>query len=153
MFGFVQKISVLVQTQNLCIQCFICSFFRSFGRSFTFFFLQALDKSGSGTCSLIEFRQMMKKFKIDLNEEEFFHLFSFYDKNITGKISYNDFLRAHLEWNCFPLWCTLPDARTLNAYGNTSMEGCRDRRSSAVYYLPLILNVVYKSKKSLVKDN
>jgi len=40
---------------------------------------------------------MMRKFKIDLNEEEFFHLFSFYDKNMTGKISYNDFLRAHLE--------------------------------------------------------
>ena len=42
---------------------------------------------------------MMRKYKIDLNEEEFFHLFSFYDKNMTGKISYNDFLRAHLEWN------------------------------------------------------
>ena len=61
------------------------------------FFPQALDKSGAGTCSLLEFRQMMRKFKIDLNEEEFFHLFSFYDKNMTGKISYNDFLRAHLE--------------------------------------------------------
>ena len=57
----------------------------------------------------------MRKFKIDLNEEEFFHLFSFYDKNITGKISYNDFLRAHLEWNCFLLWGALPDAWTLNA--------------------------------------
>ena len=40
---------------------------------------------------------MMRKFKIELSEEEFFHLFSFYDKNMTGKISYNDFLRAHLE--------------------------------------------------------
>ena len=40
----------------------------------------------------------MRKFKIDLNEEEFFHLFSFYDKNMAGKISYNDFFRAHLEW-------------------------------------------------------
>jgi len=58
---------------------------------------RALDKTGSGTCSLTEFRQMMRKFKIDLNEEEFFHLFSFYDKSMTGKISYNDFLRAHLE--------------------------------------------------------
>lgn len=58
---------------------------------------QGLDKSGTGSCSLLEFRQMMRKFKIDLNEEEFFHLFSFYDKNMTGKISYNDFLRAHLE--------------------------------------------------------
>ncbi|XP_020616607.1 EF-hand calcium-binding domain-containing protein 6-like [Orbicella faveolata] len=58
---------------------------------------RALDKSGAGTCSLPEFRQMMRKFKMDLNEEEFFHLFSFYDKNMTGRISYNDFLRAHLE--------------------------------------------------------
>lgn len=67
------------------------------------FSLQALDKSGAGTCSLPEFRQMMRKFKIDLNEEEFFHLFSFYDKNMTGKISYNDFLRVHLEWKWFDL--------------------------------------------------
>lgn len=58
---------------------------------------RGLDKSGNGTCSLVEFRQMMRKFKVDLNEEEFFHLFSFYDKNMTGRISYNDFLRAHLE--------------------------------------------------------
>lgn len=58
---------------------------------------RALDKNGSGTCALLQFRQMMRKFKIDLNEEEFFHLFSYYDKHITGKISYNDFLRAHLE--------------------------------------------------------
>ncbi|KAL9984282.1 hypothetical protein ACROYT_G006557 [Oculina patagonica] len=58
---------------------------------------RGLDKSGTGYCSLLEFRQMMRRFKIDLNEEEFFHLFSFYDKNMTGKISYNDFLRAHLE--------------------------------------------------------
>ncbi|PFX18293.1 EF-hand calcium-binding domain-containing protein 6 [Stylophora pistillata] len=58
---------------------------------------RGLDKSGNGTCSLVDFRQMMRKFKVDLNEEEFFHLFSFYDKNMTGRISYNDFLRAHLE--------------------------------------------------------
>lgn len=58
---------------------------------------RSLDKRGSGSCSLLEFRQIMRKFKIELNEEEFFHLFSFYDKNITGRISYNDFLRAHLE--------------------------------------------------------
>lgn len=58
---------------------------------------RGLDKSGCGTCSLLEFREMMRKFKIELSEEEFFHLFSFYDKNMTGKISYNDFLRAHLE--------------------------------------------------------
>lgn len=79
---------------NPCIQ-FVC----------LFVFLQAVDKTGSGSCTLLEFRHMMRTFKIDLNEEEFFHLFSFYDKNMTGKISYNDFLRAHLEWTCFRIMC------------------------------------------------
>ena len=58
---------------------------------------QALDSTASGMCSPVELRQLLKKFKMDLTDEEFFHLFAFYDKNMTGKISYNDFLRAHLE--------------------------------------------------------
>ena len=62
-----------------------------------FSFLQALDKAANGTCDPVEFRQLLRRFKIDLDEEEFFHLFSFYDKNMIGRISYNDFLRAHLE--------------------------------------------------------
>lgn len=58
---------------------------------------RALDKCGSGTCSLLQFREMMRKFKIDLSEEDYFHLFSFYDKLLTGKVCYISFLRAHLE--------------------------------------------------------
>lgn len=65
---------------------------------FQYFLAQALDKCGSGTCSLLQFREMMRKFKIDLSEEDYFHLFSFYDKLLTGKVCYISFLRAHLEW-------------------------------------------------------
>lgn len=64
---------------------------------FQYFLAQALDKCGSGTCSLLQFREMMRKFKIDLSEEDYFHLFSFYDKLLTGKVCYISFLRAHLE--------------------------------------------------------
>ncbi|KAK3701543.1 hypothetical protein QZH41_020531 [Actinostola sp. cb2023] len=57
---------------------------------------RAVDTEGTGNCSPSEFRQMLKRFHIDLNNEEFFHIYSYYDKNMLGKISYNEFLRAHL---------------------------------------------------------
>ena len=58
--------------------------------------LQAVDRTGNGTCSTIELRQMLRKYKIDLTEEEFYHLMTHFDKDMTGKVSYNDFLKAFL---------------------------------------------------------
>ena len=43
--------------------------------------------------------------RMNLSEEEFFHLTSFFDKNTTGKFSYNDFLRGFL--NLCPLTMAL----------------------------------------------
>ncbi len=57
---------------------------------------QAADRAGTGMCSTIELRQMMQRFRVNLNEEEFYHLMSYFDKNMTGQVSYNEFLKAHL---------------------------------------------------------
>jgi Ca2+-binding EF-hand superfamily protein len=43
------------------------------------------------------FLQVLRQFRVNLSEEEFFHLTSFFDKNTTGKISYNDFLQGFLH--------------------------------------------------------
>lgn len=40
---------------------------------------------------------MLRQFSINLSEEEFFHLLEYYDKTLSSKVSYNDFLRAFLQ--------------------------------------------------------
>eukprot|EP00063_Salmo_salar_P033739 XP_014008574.1 PREDICTED: EF-hand calcium-binding domain-containing protein 6 isoform X2 [Salmo salar] len=55
------------------------------------------DHNRSGKISIKEFRKVLRQFRVNLSEEEFFHLTSFFDKNTTGKISYNDFLRGFLH--------------------------------------------------------
>jgi Ca2+-binding EF-hand superfamily protein len=58
---------------------------------------QALDQQGNGTCSTLAFRHILKKYNIELTEEEFYHLVTYYDKNVNGRIPYNEFIGAHLE--------------------------------------------------------
>lgn len=41
--------------------------------------------------------QVLRQFSINLSEEEFFHVLEYYDKSLSSKISYNDFLRAFLQ--------------------------------------------------------
>ncbi|KAF7237646.1 EF-hand calcium-binding domain-containing protein 6 [Varanus komodoensis] len=55
------------------------------------------DESGSGLLSVQDFRQVLRKYGINLSEEEFFHILEYYDKTLTSKISYNEFLRAFLQ--------------------------------------------------------
>ncbi|KAA0724428.1 EF-hand calcium-binding domain-containing protein [Triplophysa tibetana] len=57
----------------------------------------SFDRERTGTISLQDFRKVLRQFSVNLSEEEFFHFTSFFDKNITGKISYNDFLRIFLK--------------------------------------------------------
>lgn len=42
-------------------------------------------------------RQVLRQYSINLSEEEFFHILEYYDKTLSSKISYNDFLRAFLQ--------------------------------------------------------
>lgn len=41
--------------------------------------------------------QVLRQYSINLSEEEFFHILEYYDKRLSSKISYNDFLRAFLQ--------------------------------------------------------
>lgn len=41
--------------------------------------------------------QVLRQYSINLSEEEFFHVLEYYDKSLSSKISYNDFLRAFLQ--------------------------------------------------------
>nr|XP_025042844.1 EF-hand calcium-binding domain-containing protein 6 isoform X2 [Pelodiscus sinensis]XP_025042845.1 EF-hand calcium-binding domain-containing protein 6 isoform X3 [Pelodiscus sinensis] len=58
---------------------------------------KSYDESGSGLLSVQDFRQVLHRYHINLTEEEFFHILEFYDKSLSSKISYNDFLRAFLQ--------------------------------------------------------
>eukprot|EP00794_Sanderia_malayensis_P021385 gene21385-23472_t len=55
---------------------------------------KATDRFATGMCSTIEARQMLRKFTVELNEEEFYHLMSYFDKNMTGQLAYNEFLKV-----------------------------------------------------------
>ncbi|TSQ92613.1 EF-hand calcium-binding domain-containing protein 6 [Bagarius yarrelli] len=50
------------------------------------------DKKRTGKISLQDFRKVLRQYNIDLSEEDIFHLTSYFDKNISGQISYNEFL-------------------------------------------------------------
>ncbi|MBN3284888.1 EFCB6 protein, partial [Polyodon spathula] len=58
---------------------------------------KAFDEGVSGYISVHDFRQVLRKYSVNLSEEDFFHIAAFYDKKLNGKISYNDFLRAFLR--------------------------------------------------------
>ncbi|KAG6923920.1 EF-hand calcium binding domain 6, partial [Chelydra serpentina] len=58
---------------------------------------KSFDENGSGLLSVQDFRQVLRQYHINLTEEEFFHILEFYDKSLSSKISYNDFLRAFLQ--------------------------------------------------------
>ncbi|KAM5333804.1 EF-hand calcium-binding domain-containing protein 6 isoform 2-T2 [Glossophaga mutica] len=42
-------------------------------------------------------KMVLREYSINLSEEEFFHILEYYDKTLSSKISYNDFLRAFLQ--------------------------------------------------------
>ncbi|XP_029453350.1 EF-hand calcium-binding domain-containing protein 6 [Rhinatrema bivittatum] len=65
---------------------------RSLRRSF-----QSCDENGFGYIKVQDFRQILRHQSINLSEEEFFHIMGFYDKDLSSKISYNDFLRVLLN--------------------------------------------------------
>ncbi|XP_023558316.1 EF-hand calcium-binding domain-containing protein 6 [Octodon degus] len=58
---------------------------------------KAYDEGGTGFLTADDFRKVLRQFSINLSEEEFFHLLEYYDKTLSSKVSYNDFLRAFLQ--------------------------------------------------------
>ncbi|KAM3858865.1 EF-hand calcium-binding domain-containing protein 6-like [Diretmus argenteus] len=55
------------------------------------------DRGRTGNISTQDFRKVLRHFSVNLSEEEFFHLSSYFDASAAGTISYNDFLRAFLR--------------------------------------------------------
>lgn len=56
-----------------------------------------LDRLGDGFVSVTDFKAAMSRFSFPLNEEDFFHIFSVFDENMAGKISYVEFMRRSLS--------------------------------------------------------
>lgn len=57
---------------------------------------QVADPSKTDHVDIITFRQILKCHNVNLTEEEFFQIMSFYDKNFSASINYFSFLRAFL---------------------------------------------------------
>ncbi|XP_017172281.1 EF-hand calcium-binding domain-containing protein 6 isoform X4 [Mus musculus] len=79
--------SALLRIQPKIVHCW-----RPMRRSF-----KTYDKNGTGLLSVADFRKVLRQYSINLSEEEFFHVLEYYDKSLSSKISYNDFLRAFLQ--------------------------------------------------------
>ncbi|KAB1270001.1 EF-hand calcium-binding domain-containing protein 6, partial [Camelus dromedarius] len=79
--------SALLRIQPKIVHCW-----RPMRRTF-----KAYDEEGTGLLSVADFRKALRQHSINLSEEEFFHILEYYDKALSSKISYNDFLRAFLQ--------------------------------------------------------
>ncbi|XP_063164332.1 EF-hand calcium-binding domain-containing protein 6 [Candoia aspera] len=80
-------LNAMMRIQPQILHCW-----RPMRRTFKFY-----DENGTGLLSVQDFRQVLRKYGINLSEEEFFHILEYYDKTLTSKISYNEFLRAFLQ--------------------------------------------------------
>ncbi|KAF1603724.1 hypothetical protein FQV09_0015679, partial [Eudyptes chrysolophus] len=58
---------------------------------------KSYDESHTGLLHIADFRQVLHEYSIDLTEEELFNILEYYDKTLSSKISYNDFLRAFIQ--------------------------------------------------------
>uniref|UniRef100_A0A8C8AR00 EF-hand domain-containing protein n=1 Tax=Otus sunia TaxID=257818 RepID=A0A8C8AR00_9STRI len=58
---------------------------------------QSCDESRTGLLNIADFRQVLHEYHINLTEEELFNILEYYDKTLSSKISYNDFLRAFVQ--------------------------------------------------------
>ncbi|XP_054575594.1 EF-hand calcium-binding domain-containing protein 6 isoform X2 [Eptesicus fuscus] len=58
---------------------------------------KSYDEGGTGFVGVTDFRKVLRQYSINLSEEEFFHILEYYDKTLSSRLSYNDFLRAFLQ--------------------------------------------------------
>ncbi|NWZ31837.1 EFCB6 protein, partial [Asarcornis scutulata] len=85
------------QTMSFCsaimrIQPQILHCWRPMKRTF-----KSYDESRTGLLNIADFRQVLHEYKINLSEEELFNILEYYDKALSSKIAYKDFLRAFLQ--------------------------------------------------------
>ncbi|NXW00980.1 EFCB6 protein, partial [Fregetta grallaria] len=58
---------------------------------------KSYDESHTGLLHVADFIQVLHEYSINLTEEELFNILEYYDKTLSSKISYNDFLRAFIQ--------------------------------------------------------
>ncbi|KAM9245559.1 LOW QUALITY PROTEIN: EF-hand calcium-binding domain-containing protein 6 [Leptosomus discolor] len=58
---------------------------------------KSYDESHTGLLNIADFREVLRKYNINLTEEELFNILEYYDKPLSSKISYNDFLWAFVQ--------------------------------------------------------
>ena len=58
---------------------------------------RSADPTGMGLVDTNNFRRVLRQFSVNLTEDDFFHLLSYYDKHMDGQIVYNDFSKAYLH--------------------------------------------------------
>lgn len=56
-----------------------------------------IDSMNTGHLRAHEFRTILGQFGVYLTDDDFFHIMTYYDKDLTGFINYNTFLRAFLK--------------------------------------------------------
>ena len=56
-----------------------------------------LVQLGDGFVAVTDFKAALCGFNFPLNEEDFFHIFSVFDENMEGRISYVEFMRRCLS--------------------------------------------------------
>ncbi|XP_074612916.1 EF-hand calcium-binding domain-containing protein 6-like isoform X1 [Acropora palmata] len=56
-----------------------------------------IDIHGHGFVSVTDFKAAMLNSKFPLNEEDFFHIFSVFDENMKGRVSYVEFMKRSLS--------------------------------------------------------
>ncbi|NXJ77675.1 EFCB6 protein, partial [Trogon melanurus] len=76
----------------LRIQPQILRYWRPMKRTF-----KSRSESNAGLLNIADFRQVLHEYSINLTEEELFSILEYYDKNLSSKIYYNDFLRAFIQ--------------------------------------------------------
>ena len=56
-----------------------------------------LDVNNEGCVSLSEFKKVLKNADVTLDENDVFHVMSHFDQNMTGKVSYTNFLNETIS--------------------------------------------------------
>ncbi|XP_068134278.1 EF-hand calcium-binding domain-containing protein 6 isoform X2 [Hyperolius riggenbachi] len=78
---------ILVRIQPKILSCW-----RPMRRAF-----QSYDDARTGYITIQDFKQVLRKFGMNLSEEEFFHVLGYFDRDLKSKVSYNDFLSEFLR--------------------------------------------------------
>ncbi|ESO84984.1 hypothetical protein LOTGIDRAFT_236027 [Lottia gigantea] len=58
---------------------------------------RVVDPQSTGVVFSDDFRHILRQFNVNLSEEEFTHMISYYDKNLDNQINYNDFIKFYLK--------------------------------------------------------